>query len=127
MVRVLRSSTLLNDSRCLAHSRDPASSVSGPRRKYRDLPGFLPQCAIVGDPWPPNSTPLGEDLAGVAEPLRRSLDEELVVGALAVRGLDFDLDIAGSGMTSTRTPLHVGGGTGVGVRLLTEWAKARCS
>ncbi|MBJ20399.1 MAG: leucyl aminopeptidase [bacterium] len=36
------------------------------------------------------------------------------------------LDIAGSGMTGTRTPLHVGGGTGVGVRLLTEWVRSRC-
>ncbi len=36
------------------------------------------------------------------------------------------LDIAGSGMTATQTPLHAGGGTGVGVRLLTEWARARC-
>lgn len=36
------------------------------------------------------------------------------------------LDIAGSGMTSTTTPLHVGGGTGVGVRLLTEWVRRRC-
>ena len=35
------------------------------------------------------------------------------------------LDIAGSGMTGTQTPLHVGGGTGVGVRLLTEWVRAR--
>lgn len=35
------------------------------------------------------------------------------------------LDIAGSGMTSTQTPLHIGGGTGVGVRLLTEWVRAR--
>jgi len=36
------------------------------------------------------------------------------------------LDIAGSGMTSERTPLHVGGGTGVGVRLLTDWVRSRC-
>ena len=36
------------------------------------------------------------------------------------------LDIAGSGMTSTQTPLHLGGGTGVGVRMLTEWVKSRC-
>lgn len=36
------------------------------------------------------------------------------------------LDIAGSGMTANETPLHVGGGTGVGVRLLTEWVRARC-
>jgi len=35
------------------------------------------------------------------------------------------LDIAGSGMTSTQTPLHVGGATGVGVRMLTEWVSAR--
>jgi leucyl aminopeptidase len=35
------------------------------------------------------------------------------------------LDIAGSGMTSEQTPLHVGGGTGVGVRLLTEWVRSR--
>ena len=35
------------------------------------------------------------------------------------------LDIAGSGMTSIQTPLHIGGGTGVGVRLLTEWARSR--
>lgn len=37
------------------------------------------------------------------------------------------LDIAGSGMTSNQTPLHVGGGTGVGVRLLTQWVRARAS
>jgi leucyl aminopeptidase len=37
------------------------------------------------------------------------------------------LDIAGSGMTGTQTPLHVGGGTGVGVRLLTEWVAKRCA
>jgi len=37
------------------------------------------------------------------------------------------LDIAGSGMTSTQTPLHIGGGTGVGVRMLTEWVKSRCA
>jgi leucyl aminopeptidase len=36
------------------------------------------------------------------------------------------LDIAGSGMTSTQTPLHIGGGTGVGVRMLTEWVRSRC-
>ena len=36
------------------------------------------------------------------------------------------LDIAGSGMTSSQTPLHIGGGTGVGVRMLTEWARSRC-
>ncbi|MFO0691692.1 MAG: leucyl aminopeptidase [Myxococcota bacterium] len=35
------------------------------------------------------------------------------------------LDIAGSGMTSNQTPLHVGGGTGVGVRLMTEWVRSR--
>lgn len=35
------------------------------------------------------------------------------------------LDIAGSGMTGSQTPLHIGGGTGVGVRLLTEWVRAR--
>jgi leucyl aminopeptidase len=35
------------------------------------------------------------------------------------------LDIAGSGMTGSQTPLHLGGGTGVGVRLLTEWVRAR--
>ncbi len=35
------------------------------------------------------------------------------------------LDIAGSGMTAEQTPLHIGGGTGVGVRLLTEWVRAR--
>lgn len=37
------------------------------------------------------------------------------------------LDIAGSGMTSTQSSLHVGGGTGVGVRLLTQWVRARAS
>lgn len=36
------------------------------------------------------------------------------------------LDIAGSGMTGTQTPLHIGGGTGVGVRMLTEWVRGRC-
>jgi len=36
------------------------------------------------------------------------------------------LDIAGSGMTGTQTPLHIGGGTGVGVRMLTEWVRSRC-
>lgn len=36
------------------------------------------------------------------------------------------LDIAGSGMTSTQTPLHIGGGTGVAVRMLTEWVRSRC-
>ncbi len=36
------------------------------------------------------------------------------------------LDIAGSGMTDTQTPLHIGGGTGVGVRMLTEWVRSRC-
>lgn len=36
------------------------------------------------------------------------------------------LDIAGSGMSGTQTPLHIGGGTGVGVRLLTEWVRSRC-
>ena len=36
------------------------------------------------------------------------------------------LDIAGSGMTDTQTPLHLGGGTGVGVRMLTEWVRSRC-
>ena len=36
------------------------------------------------------------------------------------------LDIAGSGMTETQTPLHIGGGTGVGVRMLTEWVRSRC-
>ena len=36
------------------------------------------------------------------------------------------LDIAGTGMTATPTSLHVGGGTGVGVRMLTEWVRARC-
>lgn len=35
------------------------------------------------------------------------------------------LDIAGTGMTAGQTPLHVGGGTGVGVRLLTEWVRSR--
>lgn len=35
------------------------------------------------------------------------------------------LDIAGSGMTGEQTPVHVGGGTGVGVRLLTEWVRSR--
>lgn len=35
------------------------------------------------------------------------------------------LDIAGSGMTNTQTPLHIGGGTGVGVRMLTEWVRSR--
>ncbi len=35
------------------------------------------------------------------------------------------LDIAGSGMTSAQTPLHIGGGTGVGVRMLTEWVRSR--
>lgn len=35
------------------------------------------------------------------------------------------LDIAGSGMTGSQTPLHIGGATGVGVRLLTEWVRAR--
>jgi len=35
------------------------------------------------------------------------------------------LDIAGSGMTQSTTPLHIGGGTGVGVRLLTEWVSER--
>jgi leucyl aminopeptidase len=35
------------------------------------------------------------------------------------------LDIAGSGMTSTQTPLHMGGGTGVAVRMLTEWVRRR--
>jgi len=35
------------------------------------------------------------------------------------------LDIAGSGMTDTQTPLHLGGGTGVGVRMLTEWVRRR--
>jgi len=35
------------------------------------------------------------------------------------------LDIAGSGMTASQTPLHIGGGTGVGVRMLTEWARSR--
>ena len=37
------------------------------------------------------------------------------------------LDIAGSGMTSNQTPLHIGGGTGVGVRLLTQWVRDRAS
>jgi leucyl aminopeptidase len=37
------------------------------------------------------------------------------------------LDIAGSGMTSNQTPLHIGGGTGVGVRLLTQWVRTRAS
>jgi leucyl aminopeptidase len=36
------------------------------------------------------------------------------------------LDIAGPGMTSVQTPLHIGGGTGVGVRMLTEWVRSRC-
>jgi leucyl aminopeptidase len=36
------------------------------------------------------------------------------------------LDIAGTGMSAIQTPLHIGGGTGVGVRLLTEWARSRC-
>ena len=36
------------------------------------------------------------------------------------------LDIAGSGMSSTQTPLHIGGGTGVHVRMLTEWVRSRC-
>ena len=36
------------------------------------------------------------------------------------------LDIAGTGMTAGQTPLHIGGGTGVGVRLLTEWVRNRC-
>ena len=35
------------------------------------------------------------------------------------------LDIAGSGMTGSQTPLHIGGGTGVGVRMLTEWVRRR--
>ena len=35
------------------------------------------------------------------------------------------LDIAGSGMTASQTPLHIGGGTGVGVRMLTEWVRSR--
>ena len=35
------------------------------------------------------------------------------------------LDIAGSGMTQSQTPLHIGGGTGVGVRMLTEWVRRR--
>jgi leucyl aminopeptidase len=37
------------------------------------------------------------------------------------------LDIAGSGMTETSTPLHIGGATGVGVRMLTEWVSRRCA
>jgi leucyl aminopeptidase len=37
------------------------------------------------------------------------------------------LDIAGSGMTSTQTPLHIGGGTGIGVRLMTQWVRGRAS
>jgi leucyl aminopeptidase len=37
------------------------------------------------------------------------------------------LDIAGSGMTSTQSPIHVGGGTGVGVRMLTQWVRTRSS
>ena len=37
------------------------------------------------------------------------------------------LDIAGSGMTSNQTPLHNGGGTGVGVRLMTQWVRSRSS
>jgi leucyl aminopeptidase len=37
------------------------------------------------------------------------------------------LDIAGSGMSSNGTPLHVGGGTGVGVRLMTQWVRHRAS
>ncbi len=37
------------------------------------------------------------------------------------------LDIAGSGMTSTQSPVHIGGGTGVGVRLLTQWVRGRAS
>ncbi|MBW2426243.1 MAG: leucyl aminopeptidase [Deltaproteobacteria bacterium] len=36
------------------------------------------------------------------------------------------LDIAGSGMTATQTPLHIGGGTGVAVRMLTDWVRSRC-
>ena len=36
------------------------------------------------------------------------------------------LDIAGSGMSGQATPLHIGGGTGVGVRMLTEWVRSRC-
>lgn len=36
------------------------------------------------------------------------------------------LDIAGSGMTGEQTPLHIGGGTGVAVRMLTDWARQRC-
>ena len=35
------------------------------------------------------------------------------------------LDIAGSGMTASQPPLHIGGGTGVGVRMLTEWVRSR--
>ena len=35
------------------------------------------------------------------------------------------LDIAGSGMSAAQTPLHIGGGTGVGVRVLTEWIRKR--
>ena len=35
------------------------------------------------------------------------------------------LDIAGSGMTAKSTPYHRGGATGVGVRALLEWIKAR--
>lgn len=35
------------------------------------------------------------------------------------------LDIAGSGMTDTQTPIHLGGATGVGVRMLTEWVRRR--
>lgn len=37
------------------------------------------------------------------------------------------LDIAGSGMTSNQTPLHIGGGTGIGVRLMTQWVRQRAS
>jgi leucyl aminopeptidase len=36
------------------------------------------------------------------------------------------LDIAGTGMTTVQTSLHIGGGTGVGVRMLTEWVRSRC-
>lgn len=36
------------------------------------------------------------------------------------------LDIAGTGMTGAQPPLHVGGGTGVGVRMLTQWVRGRC-
>ncbi len=36
------------------------------------------------------------------------------------------LDIAGSGMSGVETPLHIGGGTGVGVRMLTTWVANRC-